>query len=152
MLSAGALAEAVVQPGLGMEQLLINAGEGPVAHQQVTQVSDGAPVRLFAKCLVGEGEPPRLLALFSRNRVRFQSEQVSVITGIRTRRQVGQQRPDLGAGKPRQGGLWMRHRDQCLDKREQWSMDLPTAVIEDALELVGQCATATEPPAEQVAL
>ena len=46
----------------------------------------------------------------------------------------------------------MRHRDQCLDKREQWRMDLPTAVIEDALELVGQCATATEPPAEQVAL
>ncbi len=58
MLSAGALAEAVVQPGLGMEQLLINAGEDPAAHQQVTQVSDGAPVRLFAKCLVGEGDLP----------------------------------------------------------------------------------------------
>jgi len=41
----GEVSEALVQPGLEVQQLFVDDREGPAVHEQVAQVGHGAPVR-----------------------------------------------------------------------------------------------------------
>jgi hypothetical protein len=51
------LGEPVHQPGLKMQELLVDGGQCPAGHEEITQVGDGPPIRKQVERLVGEGQP-----------------------------------------------------------------------------------------------
>lgn len=50
--------EALVEPGLDVQQLLVDSGKHAAGHEQVAQVGDGPPVRQWVQRLVGQRAAP----------------------------------------------------------------------------------------------
>src|SRR5216683_2314640 len=98
------------QPGLEVQELLVDGGQGAAGREVVTQVRDGPPVRQLGKRLVGEGD----------------------LAGG----QAGEQGLDLRAGQPHEAGAGAGHRGEMGGQRRERLADGAGAVVEQHAQLV----------------
>jgi hypothetical protein len=117
--TVGEFGQTPVQPGLVVQQLLVDGGQHAAGHQQVAQVGGGPPTRHRVQPLMGQGDA----------------------SGGQISKQLG----NLGVLEPDQAGAGLVHGRERLQQRRQRGVDAAAAVVQGGGELAGEGAPRTPP-------